>query len=110
MTNRFAGARVRPLTRTPDKGAPSAITNDSKTRGDVRYILTYVAPSLGYESQAHNPVIQDVIDAYPNQRIIMTSDVAETATGHDRAALIDKFGSGAQQQCQRQRAASHRTV
>lgn len=65
---------------------------DRKTRDDVRYILTDVAPSLGYESQAHNPVIRDVIDAYPDQRIIMTFDVAETATGHDRAALIDKFG------------------
>ena len=50
------------------------------------------APSLGYESQAGNPVIKDVIDAYPDRRIIMTFDVAETATGHDRAALIDKFG------------------
>jgi 4-amino-4-deoxy-L-arabinose transferase-like glycosyltransferase len=65
---------------------------DRKTRDDVRYILTYIAPMLGYESQAHNPVIQDVIDAYPNHRIIATFDVAETATGHDRAALIDKFG------------------
>jgi 4-amino-4-deoxy-L-arabinose transferase-like glycosyltransferase len=68
--------------------------DDRKTRDDVRYILTYIAPSLGYESQAHNPVIQDVIDAYPDQRIIMTFDVAETATGHDRAVLIDKFGGG----------------
>jgi 4-amino-4-deoxy-L-arabinose transferase-like glycosyltransferase len=68
--------------------------DDRKTRDDVRYILTYTAPSLGYESQAHNPVIQDVIDAYPNHRIIATFDVAETATGHDRAALIDKFGAG----------------
>ena len=67
--------------------------DDRKTRDDVRYILTYVAPSLGYESQARNPVIQDVLDAYPNHRIIMTFDVAETTTGHDRAALIDKFGS-----------------
>jgi 4-amino-4-deoxy-L-arabinose transferase-like glycosyltransferase len=67
---------------------------DRKTRDDVRYILTYIAPSLGYESQAHNPVIQDVIDAYPNHRTIATFDVAETATGHDRAALIDKFGDG----------------
>jgi 4-amino-4-deoxy-L-arabinose transferase-like glycosyltransferase len=66
--------------------------DDRKTRDDVRYILTYIAPSLGYESQAHNPVIQDVIDAYPNHKIIATFDVAETATGHDRAALIDKFG------------------
>jgi 4-amino-4-deoxy-L-arabinose transferase-like glycosyltransferase len=68
---------------------------DRKSRDDVRYILTYIAPSLGYESQAHNPIIQDVLDAYPDERIIMTFDVAETATGHDRAALIDKFGGGA---------------
>jgi hypothetical protein len=66
---------------------------DRKRRDDVRYILTYVFPSLGYESQAGNPVIRDVLDAYPNHRIIMTLDVAETTSGHDRAALIDKFGS-----------------
>jgi hypothetical protein len=70
---------------------------DRRTRDDVRYILTYIAPSLGYESQAHNPIIEDVIDAYRGQRIIMTLDVAETATGHDRAALIDKFGGGSQE-------------
>lgn len=65
---------------------------DRRTRDDVRYILTYVSPSLGYESQAGNPVIQDVLSAYPKHTIIMTFDVAETATGQDRAALIDKFG------------------
>jgi 4-amino-4-deoxy-L-arabinose transferase-like glycosyltransferase len=65
---------------------------DRKSRDDVRYILTYVAPSLGYESQAGNPIILDVINAYPNRKIIMTFDVAETPSGHDRAALIDKFG------------------
>ncbi len=65
---------------------------DRKQRDDVRYILTYVAPSLGYESQARDPVIEDVLEAYPNRRTIMTFDVAETPTGHDRAALIDKFG------------------
>jgi hypothetical protein len=64
---------------------------DRKVRDDVRYILTYIAPSVGYESQAHNPVIQDVLDAYPSRRIIMTFAVAET-TPDDRAALIDKFG------------------
>lgn len=67
---------------------------DRKTRDDVRYILTYIAPSLGYESQARNPVIAEVLEAYPGWRIIMTFDVRETTTGHDRAALIDKFGSG----------------
>ena len=61
---------------------------DRRTRDDVRYILTYRAPRVGYEG----PVIQDVLDAYPNRTIIMTFDVAETATGRDRAALIDKFG------------------
>ncbi len=80
---------------------------DRKTRDDVRYILTYIAPSLGYESQARNPVIQDVIDAYPDQRIIMTFDVAETATGHDRAALIDKFGGGRRQELPQSGRAKH---
>jgi 4-amino-4-deoxy-L-arabinose transferase-like glycosyltransferase len=61
---------------------------DRKSRDDVRYILTYVAPRVGYEGS----VINDVLDAYPNRTIIMTFDVAETATGRDRAALIDKFG------------------
>ena len=65
---------------------------DRKSRDDVRYILTYVAPSLGYESQAGNPIIQDVINAYPNRRVVTTFEVAETPSGHDRAALIDKFG------------------
>ena len=63
---------------------------DRKARDDVRYILTYVEPRVGYEG----PVIQDVLDAYPQRRIIMTFDVAETTGGHDRAALIDKFGRG----------------
>lgn len=67
---------------------------DRKTRDDVRYILTYIVPSLGYESQARNPVITDVLDAYPNRRVVMTFDVAQTSSGHDRAALFDKFGSG----------------
>ena len=62
---------------------------DRKRRDDVRYILTYIEPRVGYEG----PVIQDVLDAYPQRRIIMTFDVAETSGGHDRAALIDKFGT-----------------
>ncbi len=63
---------------------------DRKQRDDVRYVLTYIAPRIGYEG----PVITDVLDAYPDRRVITTFGVAETATGHDRAALIDKFGSG----------------
>ena len=61
---------------------------DRRQRDDVRYILTYVAPCVGYEGD----VIQDVLEAYPDRRVIMTFDVAETSGGHDRAALVDKFG------------------
>jgi hypothetical protein len=61
---------------------------DRKTRDDVRYILTYVVPRLGYEG----PVILDVLEAYPQRRVLMTFDVAETNPNTDRAALVDKFG------------------
>jgi 4-amino-4-deoxy-L-arabinose transferase-like glycosyltransferase len=61
---------------------------DRKQRDDVRYILTYVAPKIGFEG----PVIRDVLEAYPDRIIIRMFAVAETAGGHDRAALIDKFG------------------
>ena len=61
---------------------------DRKQRDDVRYILTYVAPWVGYEGS----VITDVLEAYPDRTIIRTFDVAESTTGHDRAVLIDKFG------------------
>jgi hypothetical protein len=64
---------------------------DRKRRDDVRYILTYTAPRIGYEGS----VIQDVLEAYPNRAIIMTFDVAETSSGHDKAELIDKFGGPA---------------
>jgi 4-amino-4-deoxy-L-arabinose transferase-like glycosyltransferase len=60
--------------------------DDRKRRDDVRYILTYIEPSPGYEGSQ----IEDILDAYPHRRIIMTFDVAETPSGHDRAALIDK--------------------
>jgi 4-amino-4-deoxy-L-arabinose transferase-like glycosyltransferase len=61
---------------------------DRKQRDDVRYILTYVAPYVGYEG----PVINDVLEAYPDRCVVTTFEVSETSTGHDRAALIDKFG------------------
>ncbi|MCA1561940.1 MAG: glycosyltransferase family 39 protein [Acidobacteria bacterium] len=74
---------------------------DRKHRDDVRYILTYVAPRTGYEGS----VIQDVLDAYPGRTIIMTFDVAETTGGHDRAALIDKFGGREREEAGRPRSA-----
>jgi 4-amino-4-deoxy-L-arabinose transferase-like glycosyltransferase len=59
---------------------------DRKERDDVRYILTYTNPRLGYEGSQ----ITDVLDASPGWRIIMSFDVAETPSGHDQAALIEK--------------------
>jgi 4-amino-4-deoxy-L-arabinose transferase-like glycosyltransferase len=64
---------------------------DRKQRDDVRYILTYIVPRIGYEGS----VIRDVLDAYPQRTIIKTFDVAESTGGRDRAALIDKFGGAA---------------
>jgi hypothetical protein len=48
--------------------------------------LTYTSPRLGYEGSQ----ITDVLDASPGWRIIMKFDVAETPSGHDSAALIEK--------------------
>ena len=59
---------------------------DRLARNDVAFILTYVAPRTGYEG----PVILDVIDAYPERRVLWTFAVAETPGGRDRAALIEK--------------------
>jgi hypothetical protein len=59
---------------------------DRLARNDVPWLLTYVAPRTGYEG----PVILDVLAAYPEHRRVWTFDVAETTSGHDRAALIAK--------------------
>ena len=59
---------------------------DRKERDDVRYILTYTSPELGYEGSQ----ITDVLDASPGWRIIMSFDVAETPSGKDQAVLIEK--------------------
>ena len=59
---------------------------DRNERDDVRYILTYTSPRLGYEGSQ----IMDVLDASPGWRIIMSFDVAESPSGHDTAALIEK--------------------
>jgi hypothetical protein len=60
--------------------------DDRFSRDDVRYLLTYVRPYVGYEG----PVIRDVLESCPGWRILRTFDVAESATGQDRAALILK--------------------
>jgi len=56
----------------------------------VRYILTYVSPSVGFESQAESGLIQEILDRYPYRRTVATFAVNETG-GPDRAALFDKL-------------------
>ena len=74
--------RIRPLFIGHEFGNYA----DRKDRADVRYILTYTNPRLGYEGSQ----ITDVLDASPGWRTIMNFDVAETPSGHDSAALIEK--------------------
>jgi hypothetical protein len=64
--------------------------DDRTSRDDVRYVLTYVSPYVGYEGR----VIRDVLAAYPHRAIVARFDVTETGEG-DRAVLIDKFGAPA---------------
>lgn len=63
--------------------------DDRFDRDDVRYILTYDLPEIGYESQQRSGMIQEVLDRYPNRRTVATFEVDETP-GPDRAVLIDK--------------------
>jgi hypothetical protein len=63
--------------------------DDRLQRDDVRYILTYVSPKIGYESQAGSDMIQELLDHYPRGRVIATFEVNETGPA-DRAELFDK--------------------
>ncbi len=60
--------------------------DDRFRRDDVRYILTYVSPRVGYEG----PIIREVLDAYPGKLLLWTVPVAESTSGADLAALFDK--------------------
>ena len=62
---------------------------DRLERDDARYILSYTLPEPGYEGD----VILDVLQHYPQRRVITEFDVQETP-GPDRAALILKFPDG----------------
>lgn len=52
---------------------------------DVRYILR-VPLSMPLRDR-------DGLEVHLNRRIIMTFDAAETATGHDRGAPLERFGA-----------------
>jgi len=62
--------------------------DDRTSRDDVRYVLTYASPYVGYEGR----VIRDVLAAYPHRAIVARFEVTETGEG-DRAVLVDKFGA-----------------
>jgi hypothetical protein len=60
--------------------------DDRTRRTDIRYLLTHVQPSLGFESQRRNPVINES-EACLGWKIVREFDVAETPSGRDRAVL-----------------------
>lgn len=64
---------------------------DRANRPDIRYLVTYVRPSFGFESQHRNPVVLDILETAPQWKVVQEFDVAETSAGNDRAALIDKY-------------------
>jgi hypothetical protein len=66
---------------------------DRLRRDDVRYILTYDLPAIGFESSNGSGLIQGILDHYPNRRTLATFDVDETPAP-DRAVLIDKRPAG----------------
>ena len=71
---------------------------DRLERDDARYILTYTQPRLGHEG----PVILDVLQHYPRQRVIAEFEVDDEWPGRDRAALIDKFPDGPESRARNQ--------
>ena len=68
---------------------------DRLRRDDVRYILTYDLPAIGFESSNGSGLIQGILDQYPGHRTVATFDVDETPE-RDRAVLVDKIPAAAQ--------------
>ncbi len=73
---------------------------DRLERDDVRYILTYDLPTVGYESQDGSGLIQGILDRYPNRHVVATFDVDETPAP-DRAALIRQTSGAGVAACAR---------
>lgn len=75
-------SRIRPIF----VGAGFGNFDDRLHRADIRYLLTYTRPRMGYEGR----VILDVL-AHRKWRIVRTFRVSESASGDDEAALVE-FG------------------
>ena len=65
---------------------------DRLRRPDVRYILTYTLPRVGFESGHEGRLITELLAQYPQRHDVASFEVDETP-GPDRATLIDKFPS-----------------
>jgi dolichyl-phosphate-mannose-protein mannosyltransferase len=65
---------------------------DRLQRDDVRYILTYTLPRVGYESGHDGQLITELLAQYPKHHDVASFEVDETPA-LDRATLIDKFPS-----------------
>ncbi|HYN09488.1 MAG TPA: glycosyltransferase family 39 protein [Vicinamibacterales bacterium] len=65
---------------------------DRLQRDDVRYILTYTLPRVGYESGHEGRLITELLARYPKRHDVASFEVDETPA-LDRATLIDKFPS-----------------
>ena len=65
---------------------------DRLQRDDVRYILTYTLPRVGYESGHEGRLITELLDQYPKRHEVASFEVDETPA-LDRATLFDKFPS-----------------
>ncbi|MCC7007871.1 MAG: glycosyltransferase family 39 protein [Acidobacteria bacterium] len=64
---------------------------DRLQRDDIRFVLTYDLPSVGYESSDGSGLIDRLLAHYPDRAVVATFDVDETPAP-DRAVLVDKFG------------------
>lgn len=76
------GNRIRPLFIGPGFGNFA----DRHRRPDVKWILTYDRPRLGYEGA----IIREVLAQQPGWTVELAFPVRETPTGADRAVLIRK--------------------
>jgi 4-amino-4-deoxy-L-arabinose transferase-like glycosyltransferase len=65
--------------------------DDRLSRTDIRYLVTYTRPRLGYEGR----VILDVLSQRP-WRVVRTFRVSESTSGDDEAALIEFTGPALQ--------------
>ena len=63
--------------------------SDRLDRDEVRYILTYTEPTVGYESGQDGLLIRELLDHYPNRQVVASFQVQETP-GPDVATLYLK--------------------